>query len=462
MQFHSRNPLRQRLLFPLRRLDSPACGLYFQTSFGSHRRSIDRRLYVDSRTRWFCLRGEGVQPLRVIDLTASSPRYARRLATGRWILVLAACAGMAPWAWAQAGRGPNWEVIRKSPFETLDKRSVQQWAASQIQELLTGRDAVAISQTGAEVYAAITQNYLASDATTEFKNGLAEIIGAVFSAQYKPTGIAQGGSNPLGASTVLMALRDISHRAALPGLRAALKDPTPGPRLVAAEGLTGLRDSLNDTEWSAVLPDLQSAGSAENNNLALSKIYRALFTDNAARADAAVSAVLAILNARFTAFSEQKYLPVSADGEAAAWLASRVERTNNNQIRTAICQHIARLVVQIVDAYLSVKQDRTQKEQLERAMLTAEQALIVAVRVMSPNAAIPDPPLRTVMLGPAQDRVDKLEAVLAQWVGSTASAGLLNQAPFNLPRGLNAQRKPHLAPTTEPATTEPEDTQPGE
>ncbi len=384
--------------------------------------------------------------------------FTPRFATG--LLVLAAWAaalgGLPAATVAQdAPAGPNWEAIRRSPFAAIDRRTTQLWIESQVQSLLNSEDAQQVQTAGTAFYTELVRHFTARDSTTDFKNGLAEILAGTFTQAYQPVAEATRKPQPLGTAMVLLVLRDFGHRAGLPCFRAALADDTPAPRLVAAEGLAGLRDTLNEQEWTAIIPEVQKAAAEEANGVTLNRLYRVLYVETPARTEGAIAAIQAILDARLTAFEQQDQLPLAADGEAATWLAARTERSNNPQTRTAVALRLGRLLANAADIYLSAKLKDSQQEQIERAILQTEPALESLVRSINRNATLPTPTVRDALLTGSTDRAEKMDGAVIGWIGSEETAGVLNQTPFGFPRGLQV---PHRTRTTTTATapaTEP-------
>jgi len=390
--------------------------------------------------------------------TDTETRSLLRLAPGP--VSLAVClgilAGLPSAVVAQdAAAGPNWEVIRRSALAAIDRRTTQVWVENQVQSLLNNDNPEQLQTAGAAFYTELLRHYTARDSTADFKNGLAEIVAGAFSQAYQST--AEGGKapQPLGTAMVLLVLRDFGHRASLPCFQAALADSTPAPRLVAAEGLAGLRDGLNEQEWTAIVPEVQRAAGREINPVTLNRLYRVLYIEVPARAEGAIAAVQGSLDARLTGFEQQDLLPLSADGEAAAWLAAKAALSTNTQTRTGVALRLGRLLANAVDIYLSVRIKEAQQEQIERAILLTEPALESLVRIVNRTATFPNPTVRDALSTGVEGRAEKMDAAVTQWVGSEEVAGVLSQPPFGFPRGLQVphrMRTAATAPATAPAT----------
>jgi len=372
-------------------------------------------------------------------------RTARRLAAVLAVLALGR-AGSAQ----EAPKEPNWPTIRQTTLQSPDHHTVEQWVDFQVQQLFTNADSKAVEKIGSEFFTIMVQQYKARNASKEFQDGLAKIAAASFTKRYRPSPAGAKPPRPLGVAMALMVLRDFADPSALPCFKAALTDPTPGPRFVGAQGLTAVRQTLSDDDWTALLPALQKAGIQETNPLALRALYRVLFVRKANRIDGAIRVLLAILEQRLLSFEREGKYPVEADGEAAVWLAARAARINNPATQNEITRRLARLLADAVDPYLNAQLDQDRQELLEKGIRVFEEQLRAVVRSRVPNAEIPNPTVTAAVLAGGEDRNQKVNDALAQWIGSNEEAGLLNQNPFSLPRGLGIKRKPR-PPATAPA-----------
>jgi len=351
----------------------------------------------------------------------------------------------------EAPKEPNWSTIRQTALQSIDRRTLELWVDFQIQQLLSNEDSKAVEKVGSEFYAKMVEQYKARNASKEFQDGLAKITSEAFIKHYQPSIAEAKPPRPLGVAMVLMVLRDFAHPVALPCFQAALSDPTPGPRFVAAEGLAAIRQKISDDNWTTLLPALQQAGIKESNPITQRALYRALFVQTTGRIDGAVQTLLAILERRLIACEHEDKLPEKADAEAAAWLAPRASRINNADTQNEITRQLARLLADAVDPYLNAQLDEGRLELLENVIRVVEAQLTAVVRSRVPNAEIPNPTVTATVLAGGENRDQKVNAALAQWIGTTEEAGLLNQNPFGLPRGLGIQRKPR-PPTTAPVT----------
>ncbi|HOW70185.1 MAG TPA: hypothetical protein PKY77_06235 [Phycisphaerae bacterium] len=357
----------------------------------------------------------------------------------------------------EAPKEPNWtEMLKKglAGKESLDRRAAQQWLDTQVQQLLTGEDPKTVQALGSSLYTKLTGHYQSKDASREFRTGLAEIVAESFTRQYKPSADSAKPPHPLGAAMVLMMLRDFKQPSCLPGFKAALADPTPGPRLVAAEGIAGIREQLNDQEWAALVAELQKTAVKETSSVTLSRIYRALMVETANRADAVIPVLNGILDSRLASYEKELKRPAEADGELVAWLARRVEKMNNPAVRTGTLSRAARLLADSVDALANDPSDGEWQEPLERLIITVEPAVESLAKTIAsnPNTALPKPSIRDALTTGGKARRKLMTDALGALIGTTGKPGALNQNPFNLPVGLDIQRTPRPATTSAPAS----------
>lgn len=373
------------------------------------------------------------------------------------------CAAFLATAWFLSGsafaqdapKEPNWaEVLKKglAAKESLDRRAAQQWLDAQIQQLLTSEDPKVVQTLGSSLYMKLIGHYQSKDAAREFRTGLAEIVAESFIKQYKPSAESVKPPHPLGAALVLMMLRDFRQPSCLPCFKAALADPAPGPRLVAAEGLAGIRDQLNEQDWAALVGDLQKAAAKETSSVTLSRICRVLMVETPNRVDGAVSALNAILDGRLAVFEKELNNPTEADGEVALWLAKRAEKANAPAVRVGALSRAARLLADAVDVLVNDPYDGEWQEPLERLVMTLEPAIEALAKVIAPNATWPKLTVRDAMTTGGKERRRKMADAMGQLIGTNGMPGVLNQNPFNLPVGLDIQRTPRPTTSSAPAS----------
>ncbi len=364
-------------------------------------------------------------------------------------LHLLACAA------AAFGQEPqlNLAEIRKNNFPTIDRQRVQTWCQERIKQLLESKEPMK------EVPAflgEVNPHLLAADATPAFKTGMIEVIAAAFAAQYKPVP-ATSSSKPgdsLSAAILLAFIKARETPAALPCYKLAIKDAAPSVRLIAAEGL--LKAKLTAQDWDTLLPDVQKQAAVETDPVTLDRLYRLLTAGGGPAQDKAVSAIMAILDARLIRFEQKGEFPALADATATAWLAGRIAQIANNQTKNEVVRRTARLMADAVYHLTQTEAGRDQRQTLERVIVMTEAQLKAMVKVLAPAVAT-QPDVTTPMAAGGPDRNTKMDKELSAWIGTAQAPGVLNAAPFNFERGLAIKRP---APASGPATTAPAATSP--
>jgi len=280
----------------------------------------------------------------------------------------------------------------------------------------------------------------------------------------------------------------------VPAYQAALRDDSPAIRTLAVQGLLTVRDAFGTQQWPNVVQLIRNAAEVETNDVALGEMYRFLMTDDGQRVGTSLTAMLAILDARQQRFTNTSTLPSTADARAIRWIAGRWNAINADNLRTRIVERTASLLTHAVHDYLimlpetqqllirleddierinqtftaitalpaaelgltnddTAQQAADKIEQtfsrldtvygsstprridLERTIRDVEKALTSMVDTNSP------PSIRTPMLSAKGDaKVTGMITELNKWVGDGGTDGLLNAAPYNLPKHLNISR----------------------
>lgn len=414
----------------------------------------------------------------------------------RWVLVALGvlCSGQAGVA-QQATKEPDWQRVRKdTDTSAIDRDRILKWVEWRVDRLFNAEDSFA---DGADFYRKMTTDFLAADATAGFKNTLAEIVGGAIADRYKP----EAGKS-IHAVFGLMTLNAYRHLSSFGAYQRALQDSAPGPRLLAAKGLTAIREDIEAARWTALLPGVQKLGATEANPAVLASLYRLLSVESGPRAEETLPVVLAILNTRLDRIEAQNEWPALADADIVSWLAS----TGPANMRKSMILSAARLVADSVHLYLLLKpptdalklredetpaaleerlellfgvdldlpratlepgdseeerekktqelHEKTQElferlasslgadprriETTERVIRTAETALKSMAKAMAPGAPLPDVTKAMLAGEPSWAQVMRLQC--NNWVGTASIEGALNKAPFSLERGLNIER----------------------
>jgi len=376
---------------------------------------------------------------------------AGRSATTATLLIVAFLS--APLVSAQeAATEPNWSVIRRSTFAAIDRGTAQRWLESEIRSLWNEQDTRNAQTRASAFYKKMVEHYRATDATREFREGIAEILAATFGKLYQPTPDNSRPPKPLGISAVLMVLRDFAQPSSLDDFRAALQDPAAGPRFVASEGLAAIANRLNEQQWAALVPELQRAASKEPNTVVLARMYRILISAGTGpRAEAVTATLMAILDARLDGMEQGTLRPCEADGEVIEWLGRRAaEGGAANALRQELLPRTAKLFAYGCDAYLRRVFKPTYTMSLEELIIQTETRLEDLVKQAQPDVKLPSPAVRIAMLEDGDARYEQMKQSLMGWIGSAQTRGVLNAAPFNLPVGLGITLKA-VAPATAPA-----------
>ncbi len=343
---------------------------------------------------------------------------------------------------ASIGQEPvNLETIRRTDFRsTIDRQRVQAWVKQQLDELFSTE--TPLPAAGA-FYLRMLVHFSASDATTGFRDGLAELVAEEFTSRYEAEAANPAKTHPIPCAVTLTVLRVYGSPAALPCFKRAIKDPAPGVRLAAAEGL--LAGKIEAQAWETLLSELQKAAMEESDPLTLSRLYRVLTKNGGPPVDQVVTALLETLGARFVRFEQKGESPAMADAEAATWLAGKFSGINNARSRHDIIRGIARLLADAVHAYLEPDATTTGKRQLERVIAITEKQLKAIAKAPGNRT---QPNVTEVMFKGGEDRNEHMATACEEWIGTEAKAGFLNEQPFNFERGLSIKR---AAPTTRPA-----------
>lgn len=368
---------------------------------------------------------------------------------GILVLVVMAAVASNP-VWAQEVARPNFALIRKTEFANLDRQNVQRWLDQQIDAVVDAPSTEAAAKLAQDIFfgrdkgkEGIVPQYQAQDATEGFKTGMAQILCDTFQNRYKLLSDNPTDQKRLASIYLLMALNQVGRPMALPCYRLAIQDQASGIRTLAAEGLLKIRAQVPAADWTPLVPMIQKAAVAENNRVALSRLYQLLIVPEGGRGENA-AVVQSVLEARAERFEQTGLLPTTADADAVAWLAGQVKGANA-QTKNAAVATIARVLADAVYSYTQSKPTEKQKEMLERTIMQVEKSLTELTAVAkAPNVT-------AAMLAAGASQADKMGQQLDAWIGTATTPGVLNEAPFNLPRGLNIKRSQPDATATAPA-----------
>ncbi len=341
---------------------------------------------------------------------------------------------------------PDLATIRKTPLAGVDRTNIEAWVKSSVQAIFTATSDADVKKLGQAFYKAVVDNAKAADATPQFREGLGTLVANAFVPAHKAPA---ANRRPLASVYVLMAMVQIPQPAMLPAFTQGLTDPASGARLLALNGLRAIRDAMTDQQWAALLPELRRVGSAEPNEVTLSRIYRLLAVTSGPKAGGAMPVALDILEARLTRMEQTGMWPAMGDGEIAAWLTPA--RVGDAARQTRAITLLARLLANATFAYTSVKLTPTQQEEIERVIMPTEEQLTALVKARAAQAAVPSPNVTKATLDAGPNQTVNMRQALTGWIGSENQDGLLNKAPFGLPRGLGLKPPTTTAPASAPA-----------
>lgn len=350
---------------------------------------------------------------------------------------------------AAAQQTPDFATIRKTELGEIDRNNVEAWVSQQIQQLLTAQDNDSIEAQGATFFQTVKTSTTASDATERFKSAFADMLVAAFGKEYaKPA----DNRKPLGVVYALMAVNQVArpNQVSLDALTRALKDPAAGVRLMAATGLAGIRDQLSEQQWAALLVAVRPVSVAETDAVAALGLYRLLAAPAGPKAEAVMPVVLDTLEARLGAMEQKNLWPALADAEIIRWIGGKVPAMTDaqRQTRDRAILLLGRLMSDAVHAYTTRKPDDIRQETLEKVVMASEAQLKAIAARLSPSARPPD--LTAAMLEGGANQAAQMKLALNKWIGTPQDAGVLNGAPYNLPRELGIKR-PVATTQTAPA-----------
>lgn len=350
-------------------------------------------------------------------------------------------------------REPNWEVIRKNGLTPIDRQTVQTWLTAQIDTIFSAESP---TEPAAGFFRKIVGEVKKPDTAAPFTDALGQMIAETFVTRYQKSASGNTPPAPLGPVFILMTLREMGPPpAALPAFRAALSDPAPAVRCQGMTGLNALRTAVPAAQRAELIREIQTAATAETNDVVLRRLYAFLefIGDNPAQPQEVQTisqGLTGILESRLSRIEKEGGWPTVADAEAVTWLAGKF-RNLNAQGQTAVVQAGARLLADAAHAYANRKPPREIKTDLERIVLLTEDQLGALYKAKVPNGQPPSPSVADTMLSGGTDLADKVAAAVARWIGSEQTKGVLVE-PFGLTPGLNIQRSAQAGPTTAPTS----------
>lgn len=398
---------------------------------------------------------------------------------------------------ARAQDAPRFDTIRRTQVSATDRQVIQAWLHEQLAELFQVEDGKAA---GFDLFFrspnGLVPHFRSGDATEGFRAFLAEALSEAVLRAYENH---REQAEPAAVSYAITALRIFGRPSALPSFQAALGDPLPAVRLLAARGIFAARDQIDGNQWPQVVSGVQQAAIAERHADVLRGLYQCLQVDAAARLPQALPAIQAVLEARLQRFEEQGELPADADADVVLWLARQFGGINNPQMQNQLITATGRLLANAVYAFMllspppdsvvlnqvdpaeavarsfpaffglepgpttveietgddheaavrklrafyervhdQIPATRDRIRTMERIIHDAESALGAMVRARVTAAQLPN--IATPLLRGGRERARDVIAELHKWIGDEETEGLLNREPFQMPRGLGINR----------------------
>lgn len=322
---------------------------------------------------------------------------------------------------ARAGAQPgSLEPLRtRASLDEAARQQIAQWVRQQADAV---RQAVFDNQR-IQALEALRQELSASQATPAFRQALAE---AALTALPEAAGEAGGKS-----LAVLLGVVDLAARhAPVAAVIDAIEQGPPVLRVILAARLRA-RAQQRPIDEPPVLRRIAEAAAGETDPLVARDLVAAL--GGSANAGARFEALLAVLRARAERASREGPADVLADIE----IARLIEPLTSGQITQAARVELARLLGQYLAllgrSYLGSDArywPAEYREQVETAIVLLESALAAVVRTTGGGAQLPE-------AGEALRSGDTegFREALGRWVGTAEQGGILNDPPWNLPRG---------------------------
>jgi hypothetical protein len=327
---------------------------------------------------------------------------------------------------------PEFDRLRTTPLtSTIDRQRVEKWLDQEIPALYQAESPLSA---GAAFFKSLNQHLRANDATSGFKTGMTGLLNGALLKAYEPMTAEVRESNALVTVFLLSLMKASTSANGLPAYQAAISDPTPGVRLVAADAIE--RVQLSTEQWTQLVPAIRQAASTESSPAVVQRYYRILQRQDGPPEAVAAEAMVAILQARTARFEQDSEFPCVGDARAIGWLTQRASRAANSDLRPQVIQVAAKLVADAVHSYVSESVTGDLQHQLERVIILAEGHL----KALARGGEGDQPNVSQILTSDVDSRLARLQDAVNAWIGTADADGYLNKAPFNLPRGLGITR----------------------
>jgi len=327
------------------------------------------------------------------------------------------------------------DTVRKQPAINQAAREViGKWLGDKLRELQATDERARI----AELTSEILQPWRAQDTSPAFRQAFAATLVATVSKFLQD-------SKPDHARAMVRMLAQAASPDALDTCLKALGHADAAVRYWAAAAVAALHGKLTPSDVQKAVGALRDAGRKEPEPLVVRQIYRAMGFNM--RTEQATTAVLAVVDARLKRYESAPARWSDAELEAIRVL-DELQRNLPERIKVQIVQTLAKVLRAAWARYATGPQE-PEASNLERIIEDAEGLLKRIVRGAGPATRLPDV-AGAMKNEPKERKIDAMKLALNEWIGTDRSEGVLNRAPWNVPRqaGATSQPAPPGAPSS--------------
>jgi len=308
-----------------------------------------------------------------------------------------------------------------------DNVIVDNWLNKQLRDMRAKISTpILIPEAVREFRTRIDAQYNNPENTAEFKQKIAERIGAVFAAEFtRGTDLSERAAWAM-ARVVL----SLENAATLDAALAGLKSKDQVVRFLSAQALVKLQPAISADQQkvSQVLAALAEAGTQELNGVALANMYAAAAFEN--HVPAAVPVILQIFDARLERRREAVGEIDRAEVPAITYLdAAEQAGRLDSAMRTQVVQRLAPLLRILTERYAVARISESEKAAIAETILVTENLL---KKITKPEKA---PDISREMQTAGADPAINMQIELIQWIGSPEVPGVLSKDPWNVPVG---------------------------
>jgi hypothetical protein len=312
------------------------------------------------------------------------------------------------------GDNPALEELRqRTPSGAADERIIDDWVKSLFADLDSGSKSTGLA----------TLRTVRSDGATTaaFREKLDERLAVIAKAEFErsdPISVASGDA-------LAIAMIEADDVRTLPGLLAGLKHPASVVRYRVVTGVIRLRDrwSTNPATLKTVVGALKAAGEKEESGVIAERIYAALSLPGSS--PEVVDAFAAVLAARTDLYRKGAVFDDIAEEVACLYLSGV---TIARDKAPSIVRPLATVLRIDVERYTAGAFVPGQRNAIEKRVDACESLIAKVVNPASGRGHVS----REMQAG---NTASAIEFELLEWIGSQDSAGVLNKAPWNVPKG---------------------------